>query len=191
MTFDASLSRDYFETLYDGAADPWSFATSSYEAEKYARSLAALRPPYARALEIGCSIGVFTRELAERCESLLALDISERALARARERCADRPQVRFARAAVPHDFPAATFDLIACCEVGYYWSDADLAATRDRIAGALRPGGDLLLVHWLPKVDDYVRDGDAVHAAFLDDTRFAPVSAHRAERYRLDLLVRR
>jgi SAM-dependent methyltransferase len=191
MTEPASLSREYFETLYDRDTDPWSFATSDYEAEKYARSLAALGPHYERALEIGCSIGVFTRELASRCADVFAIDISDRAIDRARRRCADAPQVRFARMAAPQEFPAESFDLIACCEVGYYWSDADLALARDRIAEHLEPGGDLLLVHFLPKVDDYVRDGDAVHEAFLADERFTRIAAARAERYRLDVLRRR
>ena len=186
-----SLRREYFDALYDRDDDPWAFATSAYEAEKYERSISALAPHYDRALEIGCSIGVFTRRLAARCGDLLAIDISTRALERARERCADQPQVRFARAGVPRDFPNATFDLIACCEVAYYWSDTDLAAMRERIANALEPNGDLLLVHWLPKVDDYVRDGDAVHEAFLDDGRYARVSDYRAKQYRLDLLRRR
>jgi SAM-dependent methyltransferase len=191
MSAHDTLSRDYFENMYAEAEDPWSFATSDYEAKKYARSLAALRPSYASGFEIGCSIGVFTQRLAERCRVLLAVDISERALARARERCAALPQITFRRAAFPHDDPQRRFDLITCCEVAYYWSDADLALARDRIAADLMPGGDLLLVHWLPKVDDYVRDGDAVHAAFLADRRFERAGSYRGERYRLDLLRRR
>jgi SAM-dependent methyltransferase len=186
-----SLSREYFEQLYERSDDPWSFATSAYEAGKYARSLAPLRAAYERALEIGCSIGVFTAQLAQRCDSLLAIDISERALARAERRCAEFPQVRFARLSFPGDFAGTGFDLVTCCEVGYYWSDADLAAARERIASALRAGGDLLLVHFLPRVEEYVRDGDAVHAAFLGDARFERVAWERTERYRLDLLRRR
>ena len=49
----------------------------------------------------------------------------------------------------------------------------------------------MLLVHFLPKVPEYPRDGDAVHAAFLTDPLFAAVDASRAPRYRLDLLGRR
>jgi SAM-dependent methyltransferase len=190
MSGASSLSGDYFDAVYANADDPWSFATSAYEAEKYDRSLAVLAPHYARAFEIGCSIGVFTRRLAERCEDLLAIDISERALTLARERCADAPQVWLARMEFPRESPRDQFDLITCSEVAYYWSDEDLAAARDRIAELLIPGGDLLLVHWLPRVEDYLRDGDAVHAFFLADERFIRVAQHRAERYRLDLLRR-
>ncbi len=185
-----SLSEDYFAELYAEHEDPWSFATSAYEAEKYTRSLAALEPHYARAFEIGCSIGVFTQLLAERCDALLAVDISEAALARARARCADQPQITFRHGAFPHDTPAGPLDIVTCCEVGYYWSDADLALARDRIAALLVRGGDLLLVHFLPHVDDYVREGDAVHEVFLADDRYVRMSSYRAERYRLDLLRR-
>lgn len=183
-----SLTAAYFERLYAVSHDPWSFATSRYELDKYDATVAALGPHYAEALEIGCSVGVLTRLLASRCGALLAVDISERALETARERCADLPQVTFARAVLPRDYPPGRFDLVILSEVGYYWSDADLALARDRIAASLGPGGELLLVHFLPKVDDYVRDGDAVHAAFLDDARFARVRGHRTPDYRLDLM---
>ena len=186
-----SLSREYFENLYRTNADPWSFETSAYEDEKYTRSLAALRPSYARALEIGCSIGVFTSRLAPRCGDLLAIDISERAIERARARCKEMPNVHFARLAFPVEFEPDAFDLVTCCEVGYYWSDADLAAARDRIAATLVQGGDLLLVHYLPNVEEYVRDGDTVHELFLADERFERVAHERAEGYRLDCLRRR
>jgi SAM-dependent methyltransferase len=185
-----TLSQEYFETLYDAADDPWSFATSQYEREKYDRSLAALSPHYERALEIGCSIGVFTERLARRCGELVAIDISKRAVRLARVRCAHETHVRVVRATFPHESPPAMFDLITCCEVGYYWSDTDLATARDRIAASLATDGELLLVHFLPHVDDYVREGDEVHAAFLTDKRFRQLEHYRAERYRLDLLGR-
>ena len=185
-----TLGQDYFETLYDAAEDPWSFATSPYEREKYDRSLSALSPRYERALEIGCSIGVFTERLARRCGELVAVDISNRAVRYARIRCAHQTHVRIVWATFPQQSPPAMFDLVTCCEVGYYWSDADLALARDRIAASLVPAGELLLVHFLPHVDDYVREGDEVHAAFLTDTRFRQVEHYRAERYRLDLLSR-
>ena len=190
MVTTDSLQRTFFEELYAAHADPWSFETSPYEREKYDRSLAALRLRYRNALEIGCSIGVFTQRLAARCDRLIAADISEHALATARARCTAESQATFVRADVTHDFPAGTFDLIVLSEVGYYWSDADLDRARAAIAAHLERGGDLLLVHFLPKVPEYPRDGDDVHAAFLADPHFAPVHASRAERYRLDLLVR-
>ncbi len=185
-----SLPAEYFERLYATDDDPWSFATDPYELAKYDDTVSVLGSRYARALEIGCSVGVLTHRLAPRCGDLLAVDVNERALATARARCAGDAGVRFERVRVPGEFPGGVFDLVLLSEVAYYWSDADLALARDRIARAVRPGGDFMLVHFLPKVDDYVRDGDAVHAFFLADERFEHVHGHRAERYRLDLLRR-
>ena len=64
---DTTLPLAHFEDLYRRSADPWGFASSGYEAAKYAATLAALpRDRYARGLEVGCSIGVFTAALAGR-----------------------------------------------------------------------------------------------------------------------------
>ena len=66
-----SLAPEYFEDVYNANDDPWNFASSEYEAAKYAATLAALpREKYASAFEIGCSIGVLTEKLAARCENL-------------------------------------------------------------------------------------------------------------------------
>jgi predicted TPR repeat methyltransferase len=183
---DSSLPQTYFDDLYERHDDPWDFATSAYEDEKYARTLSFVPAHVERGFEIGCSIGVFTRRFAPRCASLTAIDISERAVAATRERCAALPQVRVERCAFPTEAPDERFDTIVLSEVAYYWSDADLALARDRIAAALETDGTLVLVHFLPKVPDYVRDGDAVHEAFLSDARFRRTGGFRAERYRID-----
>ncbi|HEX5164584.1 MAG TPA: SAM-dependent methyltransferase, partial [Thermomicrobiales bacterium] len=122
-----SLPAGYFERVYAENDDPWGFATRPYEARKYAATLATLpRERYRSAFEIGCSIGVLTEQLAARCDRLLAVDVAERALEQARTRCRHLPQVRFARMAVPAEFPEEVFDLILVSEVGYYWDWDDL-----------------------------------------------------------------
>ena len=170
MTGSSAESRapDHFERIYATAPDPWNYATSAYEREKYARTLAALpRERYRRALEIGCSIGVLTAQLATRCDALLSIDVAERALAEARIRCAALPHVEFARLQVPQAFPEGRFDLIVVSEVGYYWSQADLQRACRQIVDRLEPGGHLLLVHFTGEADDFAISGDAVHDAFL------------------------
>jgi SAM-dependent methyltransferase len=142
---------------------------------------------FARGLEIGCSIGVLTLRLSELCRELVSVDVSERAITVARQRCAKQPNVSFERMNVPAQFPDGYFDLIVLSEVGYYWSDADFALARTRIAEAGR-GATVELVHFLPKVEDYIRDGDAVHRTFLSDERFEVTLSMRAERYRIDVL---
>ncbi len=184
-----SLDSAYFERIYEHDGDPWSFATSAYEAEKYASTIEALPAPrFERAFEIGCSIGVLTSLLATRCDALLSVDVNAKALDAAKSRNAGLPNVRFKRMSVPREFPSESFDLIVVSEVGYYWSDADLACAIDRIA-ACAVGGVVVLVHYTPVVDEYPRTGDSVHEAFLNDGRFKAGFSKRAERYRLDVLT--
>jgi SAM-dependent methyltransferase len=186
-----SLPPDYFEARYAADPDPWRFATSDYERAKYAATLAALpRARYAATLEVGCSIGVLTAALAPRCDALLALDVVEAVLESARARCADRPQVRFARMTVPGDWPEGRFDLVLLSEVAYYLDRADLARLVGRVRGSLLPGGDCVLVHWLGETD-YPLSGDEAADAFIADAAdFARVaSAARTEEYRLDVLT--
>ena len=189
-----SRTATAFERQYQAAADPWQYESSPYERAKYAATLAALpRPRYRAALEIGCSIGVLTAQLAPRCDRLLAIDFAETALARARQRLAAMPTVAFRRMAFPAEHPTARFDLIVLSEVGYYWSWDDLRLAKERIIGGLTGGGHLLLVHWTPPIDDAPLDGDEVHEEFLhrSDNRLDHLAGERAETYRLDLLARR
>ena len=187
-----SLGPEYFDRLYAQSGDPWDFASSPYEAAKYAATLAALpHPRYSYALELGCSIGVFTHLLALRCERLLSTDVSEAALSQARTRCADLPQVVFERRDLTTDFPAGRFDLILVSEVGYYFSQPDLQVLRANIAAALASGGDLLLVHYTGETN-YPLTAAAVHETFLAwvGRDWKRAAEQRTNSYRLDLLTR-
>ena len=159
-----SLSSDYFDDVYAAKDDPWEFATSEYERNKYTDTLAHLpRERYRRAFEVGCSIGVLTAQLAERCDDLLSIDGSEQALAKAQRRCSQLPSVHFERMSLPAQQPSGSFDLLVISEVAYYWNREDLERSMDLLAAHHRAGGDLILVHWTPLVPDYQQSVDAVH----------------------------
>ena len=116
------LGREYFEGLYAESDDPWNFEASEYEQNKYARTLAVLgERTFRRGLEAGASIGVFTDMLANRCDGLLAVDVSERAVAAARRRLTGRRHVRVERRTLPEEMPHGPFDLIVASEVLYYF----------------------------------------------------------------------
>jgi SAM-dependent methyltransferase len=195
-----SLSPSYFEELYSTHDDPWNFETSEYEARKYQATLAVLpKTRYRAAFEIGCSIGVLTARLAERCDSLLSVDVSQKAMERAIRRCQSLPQVCFRLMRVPQEFPNCTFDLILVSEVGYYWSWEDLEKARQLTVERLERGGHLLLVHWTLYARDYPLSGDEVHEYFLKCTetdsesasyQLRHLSGWREEQYRLDLFER-
>ncbi len=187
-----TLPRRYFEALYAADADPWRFATSNYEKRKYARSMAALaRARYGAGLEIGCSIGVMTRHLAQRCETLLAVDIAEAPLMAARRRCAGMPSVRFDRMKVPGDWPSGPFDLIVLSEVVYYLDEEDVAFLARRLEETLAGAGDVLMVHWTGPTD-YPLSGDRAAELLIERiASFAQVlTQERTQNFRLDLLRR-
>jgi 2-polyprenyl-3-methyl-5-hydroxy-6-metoxy-1,4-benzoquinol methylase len=188
-----TLAPGYFEALYARDSDPWRFASSEYEREKYARTLAALPAArYANALEIGCSIGVFTEQLAPRCERLLAIDAAEAPLVEAARRCRAQANVAFARMFVPSEWPQGTFDLVLLSEVLYYLQARDVAALADRVSGALAPRASAVLVHWTGETN-YPLTADQATEAFLArlQDQVEVVRCERRSEYRLDVLVRR
>lgn len=82
-----SLPGAYFDEFYRGREDPWGFESRWYEERKRALTVASLpRRTFRRALEVGCSTGVLTRQLAPRCELLVGIDIAEAPLRAARRR---------------------------------------------------------------------------------------------------------
>ncbi|MEO6363894.1 MAG: class I SAM-dependent methyltransferase [Caldimonas sp.] len=187
----SSLPPSYFDRIYAADPDPWSFASSEYERSKYAATLDALpRAAYERAFEIGCSIGILTEQLAARCRHLLAVDVSQAALDQARDRCAALLQVELRLMEVPNELPSGEFDLILVSEVGYYWVLADLRRALDWMCGALRSGGDLVLVHWTPVVSDYPLAGDDVHELAHERAvahGLRHVAGQRYPQYRIDV----
>jgi SAM-dependent methyltransferase len=186
-----TLDGAYFEDLYSRTPDPWDFRTSPYERDKYAATLATLpRGRYGAALEVGCSIGVFTRLLAARCDRLLALDASPSALAEARRANADLAHVDFAEAVLPGGFPDGRYDLIVLSEVLYYFAEDDLRRVAAQCRAALAPDGQMVLCHWLGETD-YPLPGDAAADIFIAASapQWRPAASRREPQYRLDLLT--
>ena len=185
------VTPEHFDRLYASDPDPWKFATSEYERDKYAATLAALpRPRFARAFEVGCSIGVLTRQLAARCDAVLAVDVADAALQAAAARCQDQAHVRFARMVVPQDWPPGAFDLILFSEVLYYLDDAARAVAARLSLQSLSPGGALALVNWHGPTDGFCTGDDAAEAMIAACApALRPVTQQRAEKYRLDVLA--
>jgi SAM-dependent methyltransferase len=184
-----SLDGDYFEGLYRDDPDPWNFQTSAYETAKYADTIAALGNERAtNGLEVGCSIGVLTRDLARLCDRLVATELSETALAQARRRCIDLTNVEFRLVRGAAEGIEGSFDLIVLSELVYYWDDKDLGEAARAVAASLQPGGRLLLVHWLGETD-YPHSADEAVNVLAENLTGAMIveTAARSEQYRLDL----
>ncbi len=164
------MRREYFEGMYAANPDPWGFATRWYERRKYALTLAALsRPRYRSGFEPGCSIGVLTEALALRCDRLLSVDLVDAAVRQCRARTATLPiaagQVEVRQwDAARDDWPDESFDLVVVSEILYYF-DVEQA---ERFVGSavahLSDDGEMVLVHWRPRVPEYPLTGDEAHA---------------------------
>ena len=182
------LDREYFENLYGQSPDPWGFETSPYEREKYERTLGVLQGRrYQCALEIGCSIGVFTTMIAPLCDKLWAVDVSERAVDTARERLAGFLHVQVEQRRLPEETPEGPFDLIVASEVLYYWPKEVLLAALRRFEEVLAPGGVLLAVHWRKETKTYPLQGDEVHALLMEHTHLVNTTTMVEPEYRLHL----
>ena len=184
-----SLGEGFFDEFYGrNGDDPWGFESRWYEQRKRAVTMASLpRARYASALELGCSTGVLTELLAERCDAVHAVDIAAAPLAIAKDRVGGRSGVSFERLALPGEWPAGMFDLIVLSEVGYYWSGADLTAAVERLHRAITPDGHLIACHWRHPVAEYPQTGDDVHAALRSSDRLVRLALHEEEDFVLEV----
>jgi SAM-dependent methyltransferase len=160
-----TTTQTFFDRLYSNSPDPWGFASNAYEQGRYRHIIELLGDEsFERGFEPGCSIGELTRLLASRCRHLLATDISPRAVAQARSRCAGLQHVEIVHARLPEDLPPAGLDLLIFSEIGYYFSRVRLTLLLDRLAERMLGGALLVAAHWTGESADHVLPGSEVHA---------------------------
>jgi predicted TPR repeat methyltransferase len=190
-TTPETLGASYFDGMYSAAADPWGFEERWYERRKYAIALAMLpRERYRAAFEPGCSVGVFSRMLAPRCDSLLSCDLAAAAVKAAAARTPDLRQVRVEQREIPRQWPSGRFDLIVLSEVLYYFGDHDLEQVLKHAAGSLEPDGTLLAVHWRHPVAEYPRTGDDVHRVLAAQPGLARLIRHDEPDFLAEVYIR-
>jgi LmbE family N-acetylglucosaminyl deacetylase/SAM-dependent methyltransferase len=187
---NASDAETIFDTVHAREEDPWNYASGWYERRKRALALAALpEEHYQYGLEIGCSIGVLSAELARRCERFLAVDASTTALAQATRRLSGLDHARTEHLTVPLEWPSGAFDLVVVSEVGYYLSAGELEVTLHRIRESMRPGGTLLLCHWRHPISGWALDGETVHRTARRVLDWPGRGLYREKDFLLEVLV--
>ncbi|WP_447650912.1 class I SAM-dependent DNA methyltransferase [Pseudomonas abietaniphila] len=160
-----SLPADYFDELFADSDDPWAFRTRWYEQRKRDLTLAALpRQRYARVFEPGCANGELSLRLAQRCDALLCMDMSARAVELARGRLSQYPRAEVIEGRLPQDWPEEKFDLIVISEWAYYLEPALFIEVIERIASSLTPEGAVLACHWLHPIEGCPMLGREAHA---------------------------
>lgn len=151
--------KAFWEKVFE-TPDPWRYE-SAYEQRKYERTLSLLGVArIRRGLELACAEGIFTAQLAPKVDHLIAADISERALERARERCRGHENIEFRQIDFFDDPLPQNIDLIVCSEVLYYLDDTShLAQVAEKLRDALNLQGRLLTAHAFVLADDPARTG--------------------------------
>jgi SAM-dependent methyltransferase len=183
--------RDELVRVYDESGDPWGFETSWYEQRKYAITLASLpRERYRSAYEPGCSIGVLTRLLADRCDALLGSDFVPRAVEAAKRRVAAVPHVRIEQRETPAEWPDGTFDLIVLSELTYFLQRTDLLALARRAGESLEDGGTLIAVNWRGPIEPWAVPVEEAHAILRETGGLSSIAQHLEPAFLLEVFQR-
>ena len=182
VTWQAYKTRRKMNRQFGKREDPFSYATTPYEAARLEAMDKALGTgTLGTVLEVGCAEGHFTEKLAKRAKRVIALDISTVALERARRRA----PAAFIEADLMTWDPGvfAPFDAIVLGDVLYYLDrpgvTEEFTALFARVASWLRPGGRLLLAH------GYAGDKEFVHRRFFRE-RFETAGLQLIEEASLD-----
>ena len=141
--------RYEFERRYLEYPDPWGYHSSPYEHQKYALTLErALEhaPSTDATLEVGCSVGVFTKIVAGRFRHVTALDVSKEAVAAARKHASDCSNIDYVVGDLRNLDLAQTYDVIFCAEVLSYIPERDADKVVTQLARLLRPAGVIVMV---------------------------------------------
>jgi SAM-dependent methyltransferase len=148
-TFKTGRRRHEFEHKYRKHGDYFGYRTNPYEQEKYERTLACMmqwRRAAGSALEIGCSVGVFTRMIADRFDSVVAVDIAKEALAIAAGQVGGVGDVSYVQSDLVSLDLGKTFDIVFCAEVLMYVREGDAAKACAVLDRHLATGGLIIEV---------------------------------------------
>jgi LmbE family N-acetylglucosaminyl deacetylase/SAM-dependent methyltransferase len=180
-----------FDAMFAGTDDPWGFETSWYEQRKRAVTMSCLPTErLGRVLEVGCSTGVLTADLAARADCVVATDVSAEAVDRARRRLSHLGAVQVLRLRAPQEWPDGEFDAVVLSEIGYFWQPEELDEALSVAVGCLSTHGVLVLCHWRHPVQGWPLDGDAVHACARRLPGTEVVASHVEQDFRVDVLAR-
>ncbi len=201
--FNTLSSPDIYDRLYAGKSDPWAYDHDPSEVSRHRLAVEMLdrviaeRGLFARGFEIGCSEGIFTKLLAQRCISLLAVDFSRVAVERARNQVYANDSVAVERWNLRSEPIPQGLDLIVAMDVlRAFVRPREFRAARHKIVSALSPGGYVLVgdhkqstsvenAWWAKRL---IRGGKWVVGSFTDDPTLAVIEQVATDTHILALL---
>lgn len=138
-----------FEHKYRKHGDYFGYQTKPYEKLKYERTLELMkewRTGSDSALEVGCSVGVFTAMIVPEFKHITAVDIASEALALTEKQTGGATNVAYVQSDLLSLKPDRTFDVILCAEMLMYIREKDGAEACRVLDGCLAPGGIIIEV---------------------------------------------
>lgn len=152
--------REHYDRVWS-ATDPWGFQHSEFEQARYARQFALLEGRrYQRVLEIGCGAGRFTRLLAHISDSVVAIDVAQKAIDRAGTEGAGVIDFRAADI-MKFDLTAeGPWDLVVMSEtiycLGWLYPFFDISWLARELFSTTHGGGRLLLANTYGGENDHL-----------------------------------
>ncbi len=146
-------TRAHFEDHWK-EGDPWELETSVHEHRRYERIIALLEDQrYGRALEIGCGAGAFTRMLSPLADRLVAIDVAENAIERARRLALENVDYRVADAMDFDLVDEGPWDLVVLSDtiehMGWFYTVSEVARFAMQVFESVAEGGRFLLGSWI------------------------------------------
>ena len=141
--------RFEFERYYLENPNPYSYRTSPYEQGKYERTIETalkFRSGSECALEVGCSIGVFTKMLANQFQRVTANDISQEAIEQAATFNCKNHNIRFVRSDLRSLNLGTRYNVIFCAEVLYSIREKDASVVCKKLDQHLDTEGIIITV---------------------------------------------
>ena len=186
-----------FDLLYEGTPDPFGVTLPYYRYQhlKY-DTLISLLPnrPYVSALDLGCGLGLFTRQLSEYVDQVLGVELSQVAVEQAQRLSKEHANVSFQQANILdlNQTIKGRFDLVVLADVLYYLSplsDEVLKFIAQVVKDLLEPGGILLLVnHFFFGFDTDSKLTRQIHDSFRWTPSLNLLSEHQYPFYLVSLL---
>ncbi len=183
------LPDGFFHDMYAAAPDPWQLADRWYEQRKYSITMAMLPDErYRHAFEPGCSVGVLTAKLVERCDHVTACDVVQAALDATRTRIGAHAGLTLRLASLDAEWPAGDVDLVVLSELAYYLHADTLRRVLDRECARLARGATVVAAHWRHPVEEYPITGDEANALIRATADLHPVARYTDDDVVIDVM---
>lgn len=142
-------SADVFHRRYaQSETDAWGYLGSA--AHEHRCSLILDLLPSASAgttLEVGCAEGFITKSLAQRFDRVIACDLSDIAVDRARRYCSDAPNVEFHAQDIRSGIPAHDVQVCLVSDVLYYLSAREISSFAIELASRMSASGQMVFAN--------------------------------------------